>query len=784
MDHSAHSVPQIPQTGLTYRERIADFFSEYGFMPHGHCYLWKPWLVGLHVVSDLLIGLAYLSISITLYGLVKKTNIQFNRIVLCFGVFIGACGLTHFMEIWNLWNADYWWAAWIKVITATASVFTGIYLYKLRDTIVEVAQAAKLAEKHRLDLEALLNERTEDFNTIANSIPQLAWKTDATGYITWYNQRWYDYTGTMLEEMQGWGWQKVHHPDHEKRVSEKWSRHLTSGEDWEDVFPLKGKDDSYRWFLSRARPSRDASGKITHWFGTNTDITEEMEVRAELERQKILFEAVVNQMPAGVVVAEAPSGKLIYGSERLKDVWGYNLIEADHVEDYIKYVGYHPDGTKVKGHEWPLARSLAQGVVIKNEVYEIERGDGKRGMVRLSSAPVKDASGKTVAAVVVSEDVTEEKRTQLALLESEEKFKTIANAMPQMIWSTLPDGFHDYYNDRWYEFTGVPYGSTDGEGWNGMFHPDDQERAWKVWNESLETGKDYEIEYRLRHHSGDYRWVLGRALPIRNEDGRITRWMGTLTDIHDQLVITEELHSTTIQLQKAVSARDEFLSIASHELKTPLTSLRLNSQVLEKKILSLEAPALEGLKLPQFIDQTLRQIDRLNRLVDDMLDISRIQSGKLAIEKTSIQFKEFIYDIASRFNAQFINETGSPLKIEGSSEIIGHWDRLRIEQVLANILTNALKYGNKKTVSMTYERQGENILIAVKDQGPGISLDKQEAIFERFERAGVSANDVSGLGLGLFISRQIVLSHNGRIWVESAPGMGATFYIELPVGKE
>lgn len=121
-----------------------------------------------------------------------------------------------------------------------------------------------------------------------------------------------------------------------------------------------------------------------------------------------------------------------------------------------------------------------------------------------------------------------------ALRESDLRFKTLADAFPHMVWSTLPDGFHDYYNARWYEFTGVPDGSTDGEGWNGMFHPEDQDRAWARWRHSLATGDPYEIEYRLRHRSGDYRWVLGRAMPIRDGSGAIIRWMGTCTDIHEQ----------------------------------------------------------------------------------------------------------------------------------------------------------------------------------------------------------------------------------------------------------
>lgn len=127
-----------------------------------------------------------------------------------------------------------------------------------------------------------------------------------------------------------------------------------------------------------------------------------------------------------------------------------------------------------------------------------------------------------------------------AVIDSNNRFRTLADAMPQMVWSTLPDGFHDYYNAGWYAFTGVPEGTTDGEGWSNVFHPDDQERSRIRWRHSLDTGEPYEIEYRLRHHSGHYRWTLGRALPIRDEDGQIIRWMGTCTDIHEQKLMMEE----------------------------------------------------------------------------------------------------------------------------------------------------------------------------------------------------------------------------------------------------
>ena len=130
-------------------------------------------------------------------------------------------------------------------------------------------------------------------------------------------------------------------------------------------------------------------------------------------------------------------------------------------------------------------------------------------------------------------DLNSSLATPHGLRESDAGFRLLADTMPQMVWSTLPDGFHDYYNRRWYEFTGMPDGSTDGEEWNGMFHPDDQERAWARWRHSLATGEPYEIEYRLRHASGAYRWTIGRALPLKDTDGKIIRWIGTCTDIDD-----------------------------------------------------------------------------------------------------------------------------------------------------------------------------------------------------------------------------------------------------------
>ena len=228
-------------------------------------------------------------------------------------------------------------------------------------------------------------------------------------------------------------------------------------------------------------------------------------------------------------------------------------------------------------------------------------------------------------------------RSRRALEESDLRFRTLADTMPQMVWSTRPDGFHDYYNARWYDFTGTPPGSTDGEGWSDMFHRDDQDRAWSVWRHSLETGDPYQIEYRLRHFDGTYRWVLGRALPIRDDQGRIIRWFGTCTDIHEQKLALEEREVISQELshriknifaviaglvQFAARARPEFRP-AADDLRQRIMALgRAHDFVRPHSIASRptgQQDSLTGLLEQIFEPYRLGERQRVTIIGDDLL---------------------------------------------------------------------------------------------------------------------------------------------------------------------
>lgn len=299
------------------------------------------------------------------------------------------------------------------------------------------------------------------------------------------------------------------------------------------------------------QPMFDESGRIAGIFVEGYDVTDHVHVQERVlnseqkaqhsaqllqeERRKLI--AVLEAAPVGIGFADV-NGKLTIVNAENRRIWGEHPM-SNEVGEYAEWKGWWADrsskhGQAIQPEEWGLARALS-GESGVNDVVEIEPFGmpGVKRTILLRATPIRSDGGVITSAVVAQTDITDRVQSEAALRESEAKFRTIADAMPQMVWSTLPDGYHDYYNEQWYQFTGVPEGTTDGEGWNDMFHPDDQSHAWKLWRRSLATGERYEIEYRLKHFTGQYRWVLGRALPIRNEEGEIIRWMGTCTDIHE-----------------------------------------------------------------------------------------------------------------------------------------------------------------------------------------------------------------------------------------------------------
>ncbi|MDQ2989504.1 MAG: PAS domain-containing protein [Pseudomonadota bacterium] len=368
---------------------------------------------------------------------------------------------------------------------------------------------------------------------------------------------------------------------------------------------------------------------------------------------------------------------------------------------------------------------------------------------------------------------SERLRSVLALRDSEAKFRTIADAMPQMVWSTLPDGYHDYYNQQWYEFTGMPEGSTDGEEWNGMFHPDDQARAWQAWQHSLDSGKTYEIQYRLRHRSGGYRWVLGRALPVCDDAGRIIRWMGTCTDIDDQKKAEDEL-------RLASSRKDEFLAMLAHELRNPLAPISSAAQLLKLQ-------KGDDKRVQQASDIIVRQVRHLTDLVDDLLDVSRVTRGLVALDKVTLDLKSVVHSAVEQARPLIEARRHELVLRIASARTCVSGDKTRLVQVIANLLNNAAKYtpqGGEITLQLDVE--DAHARITVRDNGSGIAPTLLPYVFDLFiqgERTPDRAQ--GGLGLGLALVKSIAALHDGRVSAFSdGIGKGSTFAIMLPLAQE
>jgi len=247
--------------------------------------------------------------------------------------------------------------------------------------------------------------------------------------------------------------------------------------------------------------------------------------------------------------------------------------------------------------------------------------------------------------------------------------------------------------------------------------------------------------------------------------------------LQNKLITIKE---TEASLKKALRSRDEFLSICSHELKTPLTTLKMLIQITDH-IKERKGPeeAFTTENMEKFLNQADRSVDRIIRLVNDMLDISRISTGRLSLNLEQVLLDQLLYDVAERLNS-LLTFSGCDLRINTARNVIGLWDKFRLEQVLTNLLTNAAKYAPNAPVDVILTEEGSNAVLKVQDHGKGIPEEDQKRIFERFVRA-VTSNSVSGLGLGLYISKEIVELHHGKIAVESIPGKGTTFTIILPL---
>jgi len=354
--------------------------------------------------------------------------------------------------------------------------------------------------------------------------------------------------------------------------------------------------------------------------------------------------------------------------------------------------------------------------------------------------------------LVIFRDITSSRKEKLYLT-------TLLDTIPQHVWTARADGSIDYVNGVVSRDFAAETPLLLSQGWQHYLHPEDVQQSNQAWADAVKYGREYQVQFRLKMAGGEYLWHLGRAVPIR-ENGEVILWIGTNTNIDAQ--------------KKGQEQRDEFISVASHELKTPLTSIKAFNQLL----LRTEDPA----KVKSYVQKVEVSTTKLERLINDMLDVSRITAGRLQFNKSTFSLNELLEECSENLQLSTITHQ---IVIEVNDTAIVHADRFRLEQVITNLIGNAIKYSpqaDKIIIQLNIEKQG--VIIAVKDYGIGIESSELEKLFDRYYRSDNAAMRFGGLGLGLFISSEIIKAHRGTFWIESELGAGTTVFFRIPLNEQ
>ena len=432
--------------------------------------------------------------------------------------------------------------------------------------------------------------------------------------------------------------------------------------------------------------------------------------------------------------------------------------------------------------ESPVDRVLREGVVagLANHTVLIGRG-GAEAAIDDSAAPIRDGRGAVVGVVMTFRDVGAARAAEARLRQSEGWFRRLADAMPQIVWTARPDGHLDYYNERWYEYSGFPRGGTGDPSWQPILHPDDLAGCRDAWGESLRSSTPYQIEFRLfDRFSGLHRWHLARALPVRDEAGRVVKWFGTCTDVDDYKNAEAALRAARDEAEHANRAKDQFLAVLSHELRTPLNPILLAvTSMLEQPRPAEDArPDLELIR---------RYVNLQARLIDDLLDVMRIVRGKMPLHWEVADGHALIHQAAQICRSEVL---GKGLRLEldlAAPRRHISTDPARLQQVFWNLIQNAAKFTAEGAVTVRTRNEpgpdglGDVLVIEVSDTGIGIDPEALPRIFDPFQQGETSiTRRFGGMGLGLAICRGIVEGHGGVLRASSpGPHRGSTFRIEL-----
>ena len=523
--------------------------------------------------------------------------------------------------------------------------------------------------------------------------------------------------------------------------------------------------------------------------GMLRDISDRRRIELELseakhaaERSLAQLQAVIENMTDGVIVVDA-GGRFLLVNRAFSRLHGLENM-PDSMEEYRRSFQPHDlSGQPLRIEDRPLSRAL-RGETFGSVELEVHRvGQGLMFIGAYGGAPIRDESGAVAMVVMSLRDITARKHAEQALRESEQRFRTMADSAPVLIWMCGPRQEGEYFNRTWLEFTGRALEQEVGNGWLESIHPEDQP-ALAAWDQAFSQRRPYRTQLRLRRADDRYRWVLVSGVPRFTPDGHFEGYIGSCVDVTNQKRAEEERATLLASERSARSAaerasrmKDEFLATLSHELRTPLNAILGWSQLLHRSRLT-EDLRREGL-------ETIERNARLQtQLISDLLDMSRIISGKLRLEVEEIELSDVI---AAALETVRPAAEAKHIHVESecnAQPVFVHGDPGRLQQICWNLLSNAIKFTPANgRVRVNLQVDEGQAVISVTDTGVGIRADFLPYLFERFRQMDSSTTrEHRGLGLGLSIVKQLVELHGGTVAAQSeGAGRGATFTVRLPL---
>ncbi len=686
-------------------------------------------------------------------------------------------------------NGEYRWMLDEGTPTFEGERFTG-YI----GVVTDIHERKKTAED--------LSESEQNFRNLAEAIPQIVWVTRGDGYHEYYNNHWYSYTGKSYEDSKGDQWSSVLHPDDKEKAEQTWQYSLETGEPYEIQYRLRDHTGEYKWFLARALPIKNKYGFIKSWFGTCTDINEQ---KLLLEAQTFLAEAgkvlsssldykktlqkvahlAVPQISDWCSVELLENGELgmpiIAHKDPAKEKWAYdlnknrdidmnasqglpNVLRTGKAELYSHITDEMIEAAARNEKELKLMKKIGFTSVM---IVPIVIGDKTIGAIQFVSTESKKhfheadlkmgekLASRAAMAIQNAQLYEEVKKREL-------QFKALYDSnIIGVFFGNINAMVINEANDAFLQIIGFSRYDLEQKKINTKvitpheFIADTMEARKKIIKYGYTP--PFEKEY------------------IKKDGSQVPVIIGSvLLDAKRGDVITFVLDIT--ERKKLEQRKDEFIGIASHELKTPLTNIKGYVQILERIIQQMGDDTLN-----QYVKKTNTYINRLNSLISDLLDVSKIQAGKMELNYSTFRFDNLVK--AAVESVQHTNHSHT-IYLVGTTNMMVKGDKHRLEQVFTNLLTNAIKYSpNADKVILSVSKDDECINVKVQDFGVGIPKKELPKLFQRFFRVEATSKKFSGLGIGLYISNEIVKRHGGRMWVESEYGEGSTFYFALPIKK-